>query len=1531
MPSPAVLVLPCLHVLCHPCLALIVAALDADADPDAGSSPLHRAFCHLCYPSVAAATASSPSAHPTTPPTPTASERRAPRPLAPSFSACPPCRAPHSPPPPSAPPSPPPDSDAGSATAAASAAPPPPLASPAAPIANAPSPVPHPAPRRDLLTPPGLGHRTSQWGVCFSALGDPSGSPPIPLDPPTHLDLAAAHIGPLHPPASLPSSHAFDDASVDASAPTAPASVFATAAAAIAAAASPSADPHTAASAPPSAASSSTAPLVAAVATVAPVSSAHNPPPDASASAMRYSIAPITDDANIFRCTIAPCSHYPATFNTRGKLATHVRECHRPPDRIPAESISVAGLGRCPHCFAIYATPGYAAKHSASCKLRPAPTPAPSTAGGSTSFSVSIATSDPAAPAAAPTARISTGAAAPIHPAGATDYLAANRAFLTSLPLDSLELHRVHSLALHIFPRDAIPAIDAPLRCFLRAAVLDLDDDVATTAIYALPRLLLAPPPSNLPRRALTTLLRTRAATLAAGGSASLWNGFDWAAATRVTTDFPATSPELSAARMLSTSSHRSPSSVFRAMSDPPYLPPTPETETLLLRLFPQDHNPDLEPDCLPAEALALLPSSPGLGSAWIHDDAERARVVNAWRRHLRLNPPGAPDGTGLSGAVLNACTDAFMYLALWLHALLHAKITPRHRTLLATQTLGGKVKPDKQTGQLPARAKDATAARPLARCPITRRLVAGFLARLLTRHRREHYQRLFQYGLVPAGLDAAARRHQLHRDLRTPRLASASLDLANAHTTVARIATYYVLAEHARRTDHALDFLECLYFLSAYAAPSPTLIQVGGDYHRYFQTDALQQGEADASHAFGHVLARLIADHLAPVVPSLVYTLIHDDTTFDASPYDPPPSAAAAVAAPANAATAAPTGDSSSPPPPSSDAPPAFTDAILTPLPHAIAVYASLLRRHLRMSLAGHKTVLSQPTLAPTDCASITRLLHLFPAETRLANHLILGGVPYGSPEGVATALTAAVRRYDDVLTRLVAIPAIPNQLRLLILLLSARPSSLFAHHLRALAPCYTTAAFSDHPPYAQTLRSRLLVTLALILNISPRALSSAIASTATHLQVLLPSSLGGINLPDPTLLSHPAFLASFADTLPLLLDDPVLRPTLVDTASWATSSSPTLIAASATFSAIAPLLAVNIDANPLHPSVRTRLTARDGSLALSLLHSVANRHSQHVFSYAVFSHLYERLISPTSALTPIARARLRAAAAPLTASLFTMYYIPAASSLTTPQLQFLVCHRLGIPLPFVRQTPPPAHCSPRCHQFPPSNPIPRDHTLTPHLPHLLHHLTCGAGGYRTGRHDALVRLIAHAARDLARATLDTSRRLCSSAKNGNKVDIVVSTPHVAPFIVAIDATVSCPLAPAYVTAAALNSASIFEARARDKNHKHLPGCQDMGRAFIPIVFTTFGGVGPPEARAWIDSLFSDMYATEIAGGGSGHDTHHRRVLFYQSLQASLVRSTTTMAIQLSAPDPHHGDDDDDEPPPHAAPIRPTRSLSAP
>ena len=55
--------------------------------------------------------------------------------------------------------------------------------------------------------------------------------------------------------------------------------------------------------------------------------------------------------------------------------------------------------------------------------------------------------------------------------------------------------------------------------------------------------------------------------------------------------------------------------------------------------------------------------------------------------------------------------------------------------------------------------------------------------------------------------------------------------------------------------------------------------------------------------------------------------------------------------------------------------------------------------------------------------------------------------------------------------------------------------------------------------------------------------------------------------------------------------------------------------------------------------------------------------------------------------------------------------------------------------------------------------------------------------------------------------------------------------------------------------------------------------------------------------ARAWLDSLFSDLFVLivqEIAGGGTGSDAAHRRLLFVQSLQASATRATSRMAITL-------------------------------
>ena len=73
------------------------------------------------------------------------------------------------------------------------------------------------------------------------------------------------------------------------------------------------------------------------------------------------------------------------------------------------------------------------------------------------------------------------------------------------------------------------------------------------------------------------------------------------------------------------------------------------------------------------------------------------------------------------------------------------------------------------------------------------------------------------------------------------------------------------------------------------------------------------------------------------------------------------------------------------------------------------------------------------------------------------------------------------------------------------------------------------------------------------------------------------------------------------------------------------------------------------------------------------------------------------------------------------------------------------------------------------------------------------------------------------------------------------------------------------------------------------------------QGRTFLPIVFTNLGGIGPPEAVHYLDTLFSDSYASELAASGSTRHTAHARRLFYQSLLATLTKATADMASALT------------------------------
>ena len=149
---------------------------------------------------------------------------------------------------------------------------------------------------------------------------------------------------------------------------------------------------------------------------------------------------------------------------------------------------------------------------------------------------------------------------------------------------------------------------------------------------------------------------------------------------------------------------------------------------------------------------------------------------------------------------------------------------------------------------------------------------------------------------------------------------------------------------------------------------------------------------------------------------------------------------------------------------------------------------------------------------------------------------------------------------------------------------------------------------------------------------------------------------------------------------------------------------------------------------------------------------------------------------------------------------------------------------------------------------------------------------MSCGTGPFRHRRHDVLARIIARAAISVLRAdSADTTQRLSSSATSGRKVDVVITKYDHSHPVTSIDTTVSVPLLPSHIGDACESADILFAKRAREKDEKHLPGCVNMGRAFIAVVFTTLGGIGPAAAREYLDSFFAAAFAAERREGGTG------------------------------------------------------------
>ena len=210
------------------------------------------------------------------------------------------------------------------------------------------------------------------------------------------------------------------------------------------------------------------------------------------------------------------------------------------------------------------------------------------------------------------------------------------------------------------------------------------------------------------------------------------------------------------------------------------------------------------------------------------------------------------------------------------------------------------------------------------------------------------------------------------------------------------------------------------------------------------------------------------------------------------------------------------------------------------------------------------------------------------------------------------ASAISPASRGYTS------------TSLSLLTLLLNLRPSTRFNHHLRSAPP-----AISPPPPpppattpWQMSHGVAFATAFATVLNIPAAALLAAPSDSATTLQFHQPAGrrprAASAAPTHVRVLSRPAYLASVADTIPLLSIDPLLAPVIADTASWPTSASLDLSEAASTFSALMSLplartLTIPTPWQAESPPAFARLFdyATD-SFSLALLPSVARSHLQ-------------------------------------------------------------------------------------------------------------------------------------------------------------------------------------------------------------------------------------------------------------------------------------------------------------------------------
>ena len=278
-----------------------------------------------------------------------------------------------------------------------------------------------------------------------------------------------------------------------------------------------------------------------------------------------------------------------------------------------------------------------------------------------------------------------------------------------------------------------------------------------------------------------------------------------------------------------------------------------------------------------------LLPPAHGRVTYTSQEDAG-ARIQHWTRRVSRMNPRGAPDGTGMLLTHLSFSADVVAAAAPWLDAIAAHRTTLGFRAFLRTKTTRAQCKLQGKHGEekrYPTTAAGIKKVRPLSIHFLGRRIAFGDDAPRLARAERRDIEPMGQYGLSPDGCSAAARKMQIISDTK-PEWSHNMTDGVNAYGNLDRAFTAVELEKVATAPGAAPESARQEQHFHAFymEGAGTTIIQVGRALHSWQQTNGIDQGCTHGNVHYNTSTTRGVVPRVQRAFSPTSFSVIHDDAT---------------------------------------------------------------------------------------------------------------------------------------------------------------------------------------------------------------------------------------------------------------------------------------------------------------------------------------------------------------------------------------------------------------------------------------------------------------------------------------------------------------------------------------------------------------------------------------------------------------------------------------------------------------------------